>query len=136
MVSKAVTHQDLQNIKSEIKDENMKDRHNLDNKLTNYFFKVDELNVDNALTKQAIATMNKNFEELKNIVTEWFSAINEKFDKVNEKFVTKEEHEKNVTKIWNIEKVVDWINMKIVYATGAFSIISEVFIFALNKFFN
>ncbi len=70
MVSKAVTHQDLQNIKSEIKEENMRDRHNLDNKLTNYFFKVDELNVDNALTKQAIATMNKNFEELKNIVTE------------------------------------------------------------------
>lgn len=46
MVTKAITASDLVNlenkIKSDVKKENMDERHNLDNKLWSYFFKVDD----------------------------------------------------------------------------------------------
>lgn len=127
MVTKAPNHSDLQNlenrIKLEIREQEKQDRHNLDNKLWTYFFKVDELDKKSAVNDNILKTMTSNIEKLEQAVTEWFEKMTNKIDWFQDKFATKEDHKENSTKISLLEKWVSSINLKIATISGGMAVV-------------
>ena len=98
MVNKAITQIDLQNLeirlKLEIREQEKKDRHNLDNKLWAYFFKVDALEKTSAVNDNILKNMSYNFQEMKDA----FDKLSNKIEWLDEKYWGK----------WT-EKVLAWL---------------------------
>lgn len=134
MTTKAITQIDLNNleirVKSEIREQEKQDRHNLDNKLWTYFFKVDELDKKSAVNDNILKTMTSNIEKLEQAVTEWFEKMTNKIDWFQDKFATKEDHKENVTKISLLEKGISSINLKIATVSGWMTVI----VFLIQKY--
>ena len=74
MVTKAVKQADLANLEKSIKLEISKEqtelRHEDRNKLQEYYYMVDDLKTDSALSKQSFLTMTKSIEKLEQAVIE------------------------------------------------------------------
>lgn len=117
MTTKAITQSDLQNleksIKLEIREQEKQDRHNLDNKLWTYFFKVDELDKKSAVNDNILENMTEKIEKLENTINEWFEKITQKIDWFQYKFATKEEHQDNKKEIEIMKdshrKIITWL---------------------------
>ena len=99
MVTKAITASDLVNlenkIKLDVKKENIEERHNLDNKLRSYFFKVDDPDKKSAVTDNILLNMTNSIERLENLVTGWFEEMKKEMKSIRTEFVTKEENLQN-----------------------------------------
>ena len=117
MVTKAVTQADLANLEKSIKLEISKEqtelRHEDSNKLQEYYYMVDDLKTDSALSKQSFLTMTKSIEKLEQAVIEWFKDIREEFKVMHNVFTTKVEHQANKVEIQEIKethkKVITWL---------------------------
>ena len=99
----AITQNDLNNletrIKLEITTDQQKIRHNQNNELQKYYNIVDDLKTDSALSKQSFTTMEKNLEELKDMMKNLSKEIKEEFKSMQNIFATKEEHHANKVEI-------------------------------------
>ena len=113
----AITQNDLNNletrIKLEITTDQKKIRHNQNNELQKYYNIVDDLKTDSALSKQSFTTMEKNLEELKDMMKNLSKEIKEEFKSMQNIFATKEEHHANKVEIELIKathwKVITWV---------------------------
>lgn len=113
----AITQNDLNNletrIKLEITTDQQKIRHNQNNELQKYYNIVDDLKTDSALSKQSFTTMEKNLEELKDMMKNLSKEIKEEFKSMQNIFATKEEHHANKVEIEIIKathsKVITWV---------------------------
>lgn len=113
----AITQNDLNNletrIKLEITTDQQKIRHNQNNELQKYYNIVDDLKTDSALSKQSFTTMEKNLEELKDMMKNLSKEIKEEFKSMQNIFATKEEHHANKVEIELIKathwKVITWV---------------------------
>ena len=113
----AITQNDLNNletrIKLEITTDQQKIRHNQNNELQKYYNIVDDLKTDSALSKQSFTTMQKNLEELKDMMKNLSKEIKEEFKSMQNIFATKEEHHANKVEIELIKathwKVITWV---------------------------
>lgn len=130
MVVKAITQSDLNSLELKIKKDNIEERHNLDNKLWTYFFKVDEMVTKQAVNDNILETMTASITKLEKVVTEWFEKMNTKIDWFQDKFATKEDHKENSIKISSVEKALENINIRIAGVSGGFAVI----IFLIEKF--
>ena len=130
MVNKALTQSDLNSLELKIKKDNIEERHNLDNKLWNYFFKVDEMVTKQAVNDNILETMTASITKLEKVVTEWFKEIKDDFKWMSNTFATKEDHKENVSKISAVEKALENINIRIAGVSGGFAVI----IFLIEKF--
>lgn len=117
MVSRAVTQSDLNSleirVKSEIKKENLDERHNLDNKLWVYYYKVDELEKNVAVNDNILKNMADNFQELKQMVKDWFFEVKQEIKGMDSRFSTKEEYHASIAGIQELrdthKKIVSWL---------------------------
>ena len=130
MVTKAISQSDLNSLELKIKKDNIEERHNLDNKLWTYFFKVDEMVTKQAVNDNILETMTASITKLEKVVTDWFEKVNSKIDWFQDKFATKEDHKENVSKISAVEKALENINIRIAGVSGWFAVI----IFLIEKF--
>ena len=130
MVNKALTQSDLNSLELKIKKDNIEERHNLDNKLWTYFFKVDEMVTKQAVNDNILETMTASITKLEKVVTEWFKEIKDDFKWMSNTFATKEDHKENVSKISAVEKALENINIRIAGVSGGFAVI----IFLIEKF--
>lgn len=130
MVTKALTHSDLQNLKNEIKLEVSKEqtelRHEDRKKLSDCIWKVDDLDKKSAVNDNILKNMTDNFQEMK----ESFDKLVTKIEWFPDRFATKEDHRENSSKISGIEKALDNINLKIAWVSGGFAVI----IFLIDKY--
>lgn len=117
MVTKNPTFNDLANLEKSIKLDISKEqtelRHEDRRKLSEYYYIVDELKTDSALSKQSLANMTNSIEKLEKVVTDWFKEIKEEFKAMNTVFATKVEHQANKLEIESIKathsKVITWV---------------------------
>lgn len=117
MSEKPITREDLQNleirVKSDISKEQTELRHEDRKKLQEYYYMVDDLKTDSALSKQSFATMTKSIEKLEQVVVDGFKEIREEFKSMNTIFATKVEHQANKLEIETIKathsKVITWV---------------------------
>ena len=130
MVTKAISQSDLNSLELKIKKDNIEERHNLDNKLWTYFFKVDEMVTKQAVNDNILETMTASITKLEKVVTDWFEKVNSKIDWFQDKFATKEDHKENVSKISAVEKALENINIRIAGVSGWFAVI----IFLIEKY--
>lgn len=70
-------------------------------------------------------SMAENIREIKDTQKE----ILRKIDSLHDIFVTKEEHKSTKERIGEIDKIVSWMNTKIVFISGVFAVI----VFVLEK---
>ena len=107
-MNKAITTSELQNfeirIKSEMKEAEKTDRHNLDNKINVFFYKVEDLEKKSAVNDNILKNMTISIEKLEKSIENWFKEINTKMDSFPEKFATKEDHKRNEERIIDLEK--------------------------------
>jgi len=134
MVTKTPTHSDLLNlenrIKLEIREQEKQDRHNLDNKLWTYYFKVDDLEKKSAVNDNILKNMTENIGKLEKTINDWFEKMTNKIDWFQDKFSTKEDHKENSTKISLLEKWISSINLKIATVSGWMTVI----VFLIQKY--
>ena len=117
MVTKNPTFNDLANLEKSIKLDISKEqtelRHEDRRKLSEYYYIVDELKTDSALSKQSLANMTNSIEKLEKVVTDWFKEIKEEFKAMHDIFATKEEHKENKIEIESIKathwKIISWV---------------------------
>ncbi len=117
MVTKVITQADLANLEKSIKLDISKEqtelRHEDRKKLSEYYYIVDELKTDSALSKQSLTNMTNSIEKLERVVTDWFKEIKEEFKAMNTIFATKVEHQANKVEIESIKathsKVITWV---------------------------
>ena len=130
MVNKAITQSDLntleKSIKLDITKEQTELRHEDRKKLSEYYYIVDGLKTDSALSKLSLTNMTKNFQEMKDS----FDKLVTKIEWFPDRFATKEDHKENSSKISGIEKALDNINLKIAGVSGGFAVI----IFLIDKY--
>ena len=129
MTEKTVTQSDLNNLEIKITKEQQELRHKNNDKLQEYYYIVDDLKTDSALSKQSFMTMTKSIEKLEKVVTDWFERVNSKIDWFQDKFSSREDHKENVSKIATIERSLDNINLKIAWVSGGFAVV----IFLIDK---
>lgn len=81
MAEKQITREDLQNleikVKSDISKEQMELRHEDRKKLQEYYYMVDDLKTDSALSKQSFITMTKSIDEMKQMMKDLSKEIKE-----------------------------------------------------------
>lgn len=108
-----VNKSDLDTLELKITKEQQQIRHNQNNELQKYYNIVDDLKTDSALSKQSFTTMEKNLEELKDMMKNLSKEIKEEFKSMQNIFATKEEHHANKVEIELIKathwKVITWV---------------------------
>ena len=114
MAVKQITNEDLLRLENKITETQAQLRHWDRAKMQEKYVEFDNLRETTIVLSKSYEFMNKEIQEIKQIVKEWFAGINAKFDKLPEDFVSRTEFNNQVEKIENINSIVSWV-AKIVF---------------------
>ena len=116
MAVKQITNEDLLRLENKITETQAQLRHWDRAKMQEKYVEFDNLRETTIVLSKSYEFMNKEIQEIKQIVKEWFLGINAKFDQLPKDFVSRIEFNNQVEKIEIINSIVYWAAKIIVWA--------------------